>query len=1265
MAVNTDLATPDTVDDFEAMCHQLYRLMWSDSSSMRVGRSGQGQFGVDILAFDGKQAVGIQCKHYDKTPFTFKTVFDDVEKADKTNLIVGHLLFATTAPSNAEVVRKVYELSNSRRAQSKFTVSVDFWPDICGHIRMHPGVGRSFIPGYPGGAILEIGETTTQTLAVVQKFESLLKLAIPPAAKGTEADVRVVKVLDIVRDKIREGKTTDAKELLDSLGDPAEFRDDFSRFRWFTNQAAVDLGNGERKLAAEGCLHAFALAPEQEVANFNKVRAYLLLDDLASAALAFDEAISLFPQSATLWSLKININEKQGIANPLEGVPDSVSGSRDILLMRAELHHNQERHQDALELLKQCLELEPDLTDVKRAYLSEALSWAAKDSVQAYYRHLTSAQKLALSDAITNFEPLEKTLTGFQSDSISFEVTSNVSAALMLLGNKERARTIVALSLDRHPLSDGLLRIRLHQLAEQTDFAAMRALTDSRLGELHSVILAQLAEVSANAGDLAWYEKVMAVVDIKMKEDPRLQELRALRFQAMAVTGMLDDALRLAKDYAEQYPDQILAQVVVTEILERQGEKDLARDAALKSLSYVNSDTLPANVLQVAELLYQFQHFEQAAPLYERLVTTPGADSLTWRLMVCLLKGDKRAKVRNVLDKIPFSVREQPEIRQIECDMARRAGDWVRMKNILQIDLATAPESSDVALGYVGSLYQLSDDLSLDAFLSKDTVFNPAILENEFEYAKHQASRGYEELAMRRMYRLYRDNSADTKTASHYLAISLMCKNPHRLLRAQVAGPGTAVELARGLERWWVAIDLKNPESRTGGWPELVAYESEMSRVLTGHVIGDSLSVPRALIRQECEIVSVVSLVAFAGKKAHAQIAASPVPQGPVFTLTVPAITDAINVSALDQQRTLQAEQYAKNWKAYRDIGLPFCVLADILNTDPITLLVDWESYDVPLAVHSGSVAERDLDSKTLKGLSHRYVLDLLTLVELVRSNVLRKMADYLGRPLVPSSVREHLLQLMHAEEIPHTAYTPKSATRIGRPSLRQNGSHRTLLDAVLQGLDSCCDLVPTYGPDDVAVSLAELAGVLDRSTMDALLLSLERQAIFISEDLNLRVSARENGLSTIGTQVVLKKMIDNQRLTPNKYLDILSRKLHENHWFINLSADELTQWALQTKTGINPTARIALKKLGNPLFEFKSVVHVCCQFIIQASQSLSPKVVAEYTSFVHRVLSSGKQPDVAAALTTAIGQLLEHIYGVGGKNLPRETRRKFGDFFQ
>ena len=329
MGVSNELARPNSEDDFEAMCHVLYGLVYQNNLFSRVGGQGQKQFGVDILGQDGTKPIGIQCKHYNRKPFTLSTVKDDIQKVEAADLKIVHLLFATTAASKAEVVRQVFELNLERQKQGKFSVSVNFWEDISGHIRLYPQVGRNFIPAFPGSTILEIQETSdthlelytadgvvrdktsqesSEIIAISKVLleRSNLQTNSIPAERGDEADPRVVASLNLIRDKLREGKCRDAFELLNALGDPAEFRDQFSRFRWHANFAFVDLLEGRYDEAADGFLKAFTFAPDDEKANANKTTVDITVDII----------VSNFP---------VFLRHKQGIAHG-RGYPQKASG---------------------------------------------------------------------------------------------------------------------------------------------------------------------------------------------------------------------------------------------------------------------------------------------------------------------------------------------------------------------------------------------------------------------------------------------------------------------------------------------------------------------------------------------------------------------------------------------------------------------------------------------------------------------------------------------------------------------------------------------------------------------------------------------------------------------------------------------------------------------------------------------------------------------------------------------------------------------------
>lgn len=362
MAANNELAKPDTDDEFEAMCHALYQCMWNDTSCSRVGGKGQVQHGIDILGFDGIRTVGIQCKHYTTKPFTMKTVTDDVTLAENADLPIKHMLFATTAPNKAQLVLDVRKLSDQRRSEGKFTVSIDFWNEITGHLRIYPEIGRAFIKNFPGAPLLDVRDKTCELLQlskdngvnanqfqtlvlesqklIIESLNSRLGTAATPDAAGDEADQRIANSLDLIRDSIRGGKCTDAKRLLESLGNPKQFRDTFSRFRWYTNQATIQQLENQPEMAAKGFLEAFELASDHEKAHINKVHAYLLLKNIETAESFCQSSLVKFPNCAPLWALLLNIRLIKNDSDPEYDLPEiGVSYSMGIQPILMEAHH--------------------------------------------------------------------------------------------------------------------------------------------------------------------------------------------------------------------------------------------------------------------------------------------------------------------------------------------------------------------------------------------------------------------------------------------------------------------------------------------------------------------------------------------------------------------------------------------------------------------------------------------------------------------------------------------------------------------------------------------------------------------------------------------------------------------------------------------------------------------------------------------------------------------------------------------------------------
>lgn len=1283
MGVNNELTRPNTDDDFEAMCHALYRRMWNDTGCVRMGGSGQEQYGVDIIGHDGKKNVGIQCKNYQKKSFSLSTVTDDIEKAEKAALDIEHLLFATTAQSKSALVKQVQELSSKRRKAGKFTVSVDFWGEICGHIRLHPEIGRVYIPNFPGSVLQNINETlgkfvdeykdeheTTKqfqaaSIETQKKILSLLGGNTALAARGDEADPRVVASLDHIRNKLREGKTREVLELLEALGDPEKLTDQFSRFRWHANHASVTLIEGNIESAAAEFLDSFHLAPEHEKAHSNRVYAFLLKNDPTTALAYCEGSLEKFPDNAILWALKVNARYLLGDIEPDRDVPAGIRNTPDVLFTRAYILSKQGKYRDALELMRQCVESDGISWEAKRTYLADAILWATTDPVLAHYGQITIEQRNAINNALQQFEPIEQVIPSIQSDHISFEVTNNVAVSLMLVGQKERARSLVSLSIVRHPLSEGLLRIKLNDLDDHKDVAAIHALTDGRLHELPISALATIAEISANQGDLAWHTSIMDAVQASEVEPRKLRELGALTFHARWVAGGRDDVINDICTYLQEHPEHILARVMYGNMLKEVGRDVDAVHEGMKCIAYLSASSCSLDILQVADLLYDLKQFRDVATLYERLMKTPSNDKFTYRLLICLVDTDQRRKAQDIFDKLSPDVLALSTFRRVEANLARQMGDWKRMRKLLGLELEKDPGNSGVALGYVGALYRIEDaeeKAVLKTYLTSDPRFKNTSPENEFEFAKYQINLGLEYLAISRLYRLYRENPGSTQVAGYFLGQLLLSRRTPEFAPPIEAGPGAVIYLRNSTETRCIAIDI-DVTSGKNGWPELVSHDSDIAKALQGLKPSNKVTLALNFSSQEFEVDRLENLFTFVAGKAQEQISTAAVPAGPIWSVRIIKQNGELDIDSLlksAQQRREHVQSAFANYKQHR---FPLSMLAKAVGSDPVTLLLDWPFKESTLFVGIGTHEERNSSIKLLRQGGHRYVLDLLTIAELVRRNGFDAAIQLLGKPLVPQTLREHLVGISQLVEQPRpSAIMGEQDGRLQITDTPQNyyDKRDTILKEMLRRIDEFCEVVPTVGPHDVTDIHRTLSEALDHDTMDVLYLCIERDAVLVSEDGGLRLLAQEAGVSfSIGVQPLLMEACDKGLFSKDNYANAVIGKIAGGHDFVSIRADDLITLAKRTPTRVSADVRTLLDSFKTSTMDIVSGVQVSCEFLRLSILRLHPKVAVAYGTQILEVLQF-ERPQFAASIRQAIAHTVHQALENSSRKLKYHERKAF-----
>ena len=180
------LPPPASWDEFEEIVWDLLAHEWDDPNTVRHGRQGQPQNGVDIYGRRKGRGlyIGAQCKlHSGSNRLTYREVVDEVEKAEEFEPPLGEFLIVTTARRDAGVQREVRLLSTDRENAGRFGVHVRFWEDVVARLALDLAIAQRHYPQIfvsPAGGHEQVVHSTvpTEPLKAVQSSFGSGKLQV-------------------------------------------------------------------------------------------------------------------------------------------------------------------------------------------------------------------------------------------------------------------------------------------------------------------------------------------------------------------------------------------------------------------------------------------------------------------------------------------------------------------------------------------------------------------------------------------------------------------------------------------------------------------------------------------------------------------------------------------------------------------------------------------------------------------------------------------------------------------------------------------------------------------------------------------------------------------------------------------------------------------------------------------------------------------------------------------------------------------------------
>ena len=232
--VQFEITKPTDEAAFEDMCARIYGTVFNDPIPQINGRRGQAQGGIDVFIDGPDGRIGVQCKKYADGALKFKHVEHEVSEADKAESPIVLLIIATTAASDVGLLRQVQDLSDKRVAEGSFPVKIEFWQELCRHIRGSSKLQNDYSPNAPGAVFHLLqeqqDELRTNYLSIDSKLEVLIGL---PNGRPDSVNKYITAQLDAVNEVLRAARFTDAQEHLQRVGADMALLDAHQQARWY------------------------------------------------------------------------------------------------------------------------------------------------------------------------------------------------------------------------------------------------------------------------------------------------------------------------------------------------------------------------------------------------------------------------------------------------------------------------------------------------------------------------------------------------------------------------------------------------------------------------------------------------------------------------------------------------------------------------------------------------------------------------------------------------------------------------------------------------------------------------------------------------------------------------------------------------------------------------------------------------------------------------------------------------------------------------
>lgn len=1233
--VQIEISKPTGDGEFEDMCARIYGTVFNDPLPQTNGRRGQKQGGIDVFIDAPEGRLGIQCKRYADGALKLKHVVHEVSEADKATSPIASLIVATTATSDAILLREVQDLSDARIAKGKYPVKIEFWQDLCRHIRGSSKLQNDYAPNAPGAVFHRLDEQNAGIEAHLLSINSKLEvLAGLPVGRADSVNKFITSQLDAVNDVLQAARFKDAAEDLLRIGADMSLFDAHQQARWYVQRGVCTWHLEGSAAAAPDFLRAAELYPNDEKIAAAKVRG-LLFSDKADEALAEGErALVRYPASVHVWIAHANARMVKGHTLDLTDAPAAMRDDCDVLQLLAWARKKAGDLAGAVELSAKALTKPNAAFFVRNTALVLALEAAASDSVKVAYGLVDEAAVDALRQAVNALTPRKDRVWSVQSPGSVEDTLVHLGYSHLVLG--EPSETLALVEEARHA---GVLTPRLKRVALEAYRRLDRPDELIRLGrewldDLAEEALVLVAEYSSAVGDVQLVEAVQALVAQKgfQQEEVSLL-LLAMRWIALWRSGTGGQQALAEVRAADIRNSDSLAVICGGARILHAGEDEAAADAAIaRACTLVSKDSAPPERLLLADLLFSTDKLELAARQYE-LLAPPGKHSeLHNRLLRCYVRTGALRKAKELVLSFPDSWTSNERALNLAIDLGQQASDWEFLVPLAELHCERRPQEAgswllrlalDLKMRRMARFHQTLESVPAELSGPSRLLAQVASLELRFDR---------KETGMRRLFGMFRRNLDDVNAASAYFIAIVAGPKELPFMEEELAEvqAGSAVTLKSELgETVTLSLDpegLADLPVRDG----MVDPSGNLARRLLGVVVGQQVTLPGPFGTEQRFVAERVTstfrrLLHIAQERVNSPAASNQ----PVVSVPVPKTDKGVDFGHVHAMLKRQSEHSRRALQSYAASPITLGILGKLLGRSVFDMVFGWPSDAPSLFVCAGTMEQREKAAEFLQRADAEYVVDAATVAELASLDCLAALAA-LPRVYISTKAVEILEARLEEAKLERSGgqiFDDNGALRFVEYTTQDRERQKAFIQGMVDAVRKHCVMVPAYGPEELPTDLERAQGVLEDEELAALLLAAEKSATLFTVDGRLAqfgfVAAK---LNSVWPQEVLRYAAGRGKLAHRQYTYAVIRMFLRNRSFVSLGPYDLVFMCLQGGYALTDGLQRFKEYLSSNSTEVVSAISVAFEFLeLQAQHPTQLKAFAEL--FGHILEASLRHP--------------------------------------